>query len=70
LLDHDLMFVQVDEIHLIHLINILHIVFQNQDYNDQIQAKIMKQNVKERNKYLFTCRRENFVGSRSNVCSG
>jgi hypothetical protein len=33
-LDHDLMFVQVDDIHQIDVVNILHIVFQNQTHRD------------------------------------
>lgn len=38
-LDHDLMFVQVDKIHLIDWIDIRHIVLQNQIYKDQLEAK-------------------------------
>jgi hypothetical protein len=41
-MDHDLIVVQVHRIHLIDLINIQHIVVQNQDYKDRIEPYIIK----------------------------
>jgi len=46
LLAHDLMFVQVDDIHLIHLINILHIVLENRDHKDLNEAEMIKEMIK------------------------
>jgi hypothetical protein len=39
-LDHDLMFVQVDDIHQIDLFRTMHVVLQNQDYIHQDEARI------------------------------
>ncbi len=51
MLDHDLMFVRVDDIHQIDLLKILHVVFHNPNhkYLDEALKKIEK-NLKEINK--------------------
>jgi hypothetical protein len=41
-LDHDLQFVQVDDIHRIDLFHMLHIVSQNGNHNHRAEAKIKK----------------------------
>jgi len=49
------MFVQVDKILQIDLINIPHIVLQNRNDADQIEAKVIQEKNKEYNKPSFTC---------------
>jgi hypothetical protein len=71
-LDHDLKFVQVDEIHQFDWRYIVHNVSQNRNHRDWFEAIIIKEKIEnDLNRLLcLTRRRENFVGSRSKVCSG
>ncbi len=47
MLDHDLMFAQVDDIHRIDWTYILRIVSQNPNHKDRIEATIIKEKNKE-----------------------
>jgi hypothetical protein len=69
LLVDNLMFVQGDDIHQIDLFDMMHIVLQNRDYKHPIEARIKEIKIYE-SIFKYTCLRDNFVGIRSNVCSG